>query len=391
MNTSHHDIAEIVRHFAGDYTTQFGDVMLPSQKKAILDIATCQTATRGGRRFCCEDCEHSFWVYYGCRNRSCPKCHGGQIAAWLVDREVELLPCPYFHLVATVPEELRPIFLKHQKFLYGLLLKTVSKELIALAREKRFIGATPAVFAMLHTWNARLEFHPHVHLLVSGGGISDDGTTWHESNASFLVPVKRLSKQIAKSLRKAIEDERPELLTEIPDKAWKANWCSFCVPYGRGEKAVLNDLGRYVFRTAITNHRIVSVTETDVTFRYKDRKTNVMRTETVGGVEFLRRFLIHVLPKGFHKVRYYGLWHPSKRPLQMAARVLLIFRKPTGKETLLLTSESSSPDSQEVSEKCYGECCPKCGSEHVILMEERERTMIPLEQPELLMWLAKLM
>ena len=181
------------------------------------------------------------------------------------------------------------------------------------------------------------------------------------------------------------------MLEEIPDKAWKANWCSFCVAYGHGEKAVLNYLGRYVFRTAITNHRIVSVTETDVTFRYKDRKTNVMRAETVGGVEFLRRFLIHVLPKGFHKVRYYGLWHPSKRQLQMAARVLLIFRKPTGKETLLLTSEISSLDSQEVSEKCYGECCPKCGSEHLILMEERERTMIPLNQPELLMWLAKLM
>jgi len=390
MKNTEHDIAEIVRRFCGDYITQFGGVMLPSQKKAILDIATCQTAARGGRRFCCEDCEHSFWVYYGCRNRSCPKCHGGQMAAWLADREVELLPCPYFHLIATVPEELRPVFLKHQKLLYGLLLKTVSKELIALARERRFIGATPAVLAMLHTWNARLGFHPHVHLLVSGGGISDDGATWHESNTSFLVPVKRLSKQISKSLRKAIEAERLELLAEIPEKAWKANWCSFCVPYGRGEKAVLNYLGRYVFRTAITNHRIVAVTENDVTFRYKNRKTNVMRTETVSGVEFLRRFLIHVLPKGFHKVRYYGLWHPSKRALSMAARVLLIFRKPTGKETLWLTSELPNLDPSEAKEKCYGEYCPKCGSERLQLMEERDRTMLPLNRQELLLWLEKL-
>jgi Zn finger protein HypA/HybF involved in hydrogenase expression len=389
MSSTSHDIAEIVRRFSDDYSTQFGDVMLPSQKKAILDIATCQTAVRGGRRFRCEDCDHSFWVYHGCRNRSCPKCHGGQIAAWLSDREVELLPCPYFHLVATVPEELQPVFLKHQKFMYGLLLNVVSKELIALAREERFIGATPAVFAVLHTWNGRLEFHPHVHLLVSGGGVSDDGSEWCETKASFLVPVKLLSKRIAQSFQQAIKAKRPELLDEIPDKVWKTNWCSFCVPYGRGEKAVLNYLGRYVFRTAITNHRIVDVTETDVTFRYKDRKTNAMRTETVTGIEFLRRFLIHVLPKGFHKVRYYGLWHPSKRTLQMAARVLLIFRKPTGKEIPLLTSELPNLDLPEQREKRYGECCPQCGSERLILTEERVRTMVPLDQPDVMAWLEQ--
>lgn len=392
MKTSPHDIADIVRRFSADYITQFGDVMLPSQKKAVFDMATCQTAACGGRRFRCDDCDHSFWIWHGCRNRACPKCHGKQITAWLANREVEMLPCPYFHLVATVPEELRPVFLKHQKFMYGLLLNIVSKELIALAREERFVGATPAVLAVLHTWNGRLGFHPHVHLLISGGGVSDNGLAWHEANASFLVPVKRLSKQIAKSLRKAIETQRPELLGEIPDKAWKASWCSFCVPYGRGEKAVLNYLSRYVFRMAVTNHRIVDVTETEVTFRYKDRKANVMQTETVSGVEFLRRFLIHVLPKGFHKVRYYGLWHPSKRVLQMAARVLLIFRKPTEKETALLTSENHSLDSPvEVlsgrtgtpggkpcdSEKRYGECCPKCGSDRLQMIGESERRSIP--------------
>ena len=271
--------------------------------------------------------------------------------------------------------------------MYGLLMNIVSKELIALAREERFVGATPAVLSVLHTWNGRLEFHPHVHLLISGGGVSNDGLTWHEANASFLVPVKRLSKQIAKSLRKAIETQRPELLNEIPKKAWKASWCSFCVPYGRGENAVLNYLSRYVFRMAITNHRIVNVTEKEVTFQYKDRKANTMQMETVSGVEFLRRFLIHVLPKGFHKVRYYGLWHPSKRALQMAARVLLIFSKPTGKEIPLLTSEISPPDIQvEVlfdrstgSVKRYGECCPKCGSDRVHKIGKSKRISIPHE------------
>jgi len=381
MNISLPDIADIVRRFSGDYITQFGDVMLPSQKKAILDIATCQTALRGGRRFRCEDCDHSFWVYHGCRNRSCPKCHGHQLAAWLADREMELLPCPYFHLIATVPEELRGAFLKHQKCLYGLLLNVVATELISLAREERFIGATPAILAVLHTWNGRLGFHPHVHLLVCGGGVSDDRVTWRETNASFLVPVKLLSKRISIALRKAINAKRPELLEEIPGKVWRANWCSFCVPYGRGEKAVLNYLGRYVFRTAITNHRIVEVTETEVTFRYKDRKKNVLQTETVTGIEFLKRFLIHVLPKGFHKVRYYGLWHPSKRTLQMTARVLLIVHKPMGKEWPLLTSDVHNNDVPE-KEKRYGECCPKCGGEHVVVIEKRKQTMLPLNRPE---------
>jgi len=372
------DIAQIVRRFASDYSTQFGNVILPSQKKAIFDIATCQTAVRGGQRFRCDDCTHSYWVYHGCRNRSCPKCHGRQLADWLAERERELLPCPYFHLVATVPDELRPVCLKHQKFMYGLLLNVIATELIAWAREERFIGATPAVLAVLHTWNARLGFHPHVHLLISAGGITDEGTEWQEAKASFLVPVKLLSKKIAQALKKAIQATQPELLEEIPAKVWEAKWCSFCVPYGRGEKAVLKYLGRYVFRTAITNHRIVDVTETEVTFRYKDRKANTMLLETMTGVEFLKRYLIHVLPKGFHKVRYYGLWHSSKKALQMAARVLLIFRKPTEKEAPLLTGKVIQCERLEA--KRYGECCPKCGSERVRLIGKSERVAIPHEE-----------
>jgi hypothetical protein len=373
------DIAQIVRRFAGDYNMKFGDVMLPSQKKAIFDMATCQTAVRGGRRFRCDDCTHYFWVYHGCKNRSCPKCHGSQIADWLANREKELLPCAYFHLVATVPDELRPVFLKHQKFMYGLLMNIVSTELIALAREERFIGASPAVLAVLHTWNARLGFHPHVHLLISAGGVSDDGTEWRDANASFLVPVKLLSKRISQALQKAIKTKRPELLAEIPAKTWKAKWCSFCVPYGRGEKALLNYLGRYVFRTAITNHRIVAITDTEVTFRYKNRKNNTMKNETITGVEFLKRYLIHVLPKGFHKIRYYGLWHSSKKALQMAARVLLIFRKPMGKEVPLLTGAVAEGKLREEVAKRYGDCCPKCGCERVLLLGESERVAIPLE------------
>lgn len=381
MNRPSFDIGDIVRQFSGEYTTQFGDVMLPSHKKTLLDITICQTKDCGGRRFHCKDCDHSFWIYHGCKNRSCPKCHGSQIADWLANRETELLPCPYFHLIATVPESLRPLFLKHQKVLYGLLMKTVSRCVIDITREKRFIGATPAVMSVLHTWNGRLQFHPHVHLLVSAGGVSDDGLQWLETSPTFLLPVKLLSKRIAKELQKAIKKERPDIEKQIPKKIWKESWCTFCVPYGRGEKAVLNYLGRYVFRTAITNSRIVEVTESDVTFRYKDRKVNRMCMETLSGVEFLRRFLLHVLPMGFHKVRYYGLWHPSKKGMQIAAKVLLIFRKPMEKEPLLLTSDV--PPAELLTEPRYGERCPKCGSEHLELQEERPRCFVPLDRPHI--------
>ena len=348
------EVADIVRRFQSDYTKKYGTGILPSWKKALSDIANCQTAAMGGRLMRCSACKQTFWIYHSCRNRSCPKCHGAQIKEWLEKTEASLLPCPYFHLIATVPSELHQLFLKHQKEFYGLLMKTVAQVTIDLCRNPKYMGATPAVMGVLHTWNGRLLFHPHVHLLVSGGGMDSDNK-WRQSHQSFLIPVRALSRIVAARFRDYVKQHYPNEFIRLGKKVWRKNWCSFCVSYGTGQKAVLNYLGRYVFRIAITKNRIVSMTDQTVTFRYKDRKRNVMKEEIVSGIEFLRRFLLHVLPRSFHKVRYYGLWHASQRENQDRVR------KELGEE---------SPDEES---KRYGEVCPHCGAEHPVLIMEFKR------------------
>jgi hypothetical protein len=292
------ELAEVVRQFRDAHAAQFAGVMLPSQRKALSDIADCMTPAMGGHRYRCADCDNDFWICHGCRNRSCPKCHGRQMQEWLACREAELLPCGYYHLVATVPEQLRHAFLADQKFMYSLLMKTVAGAVIDLVRDEKRIGATPGILMILHTWTGQMTYHPHVHLLITAGGVSDDGRHWLAGPQKFLLPVRALSKIIAARFRDALEKGKPDVFRTLPRKTWKRAWCCFCKPYGHGKQAVLRYLARYAFRIAITNARIVAMDATHVTFRYKDREANQWRTCRLTGVEFLRRFLMHVLPKG---------------------------------------------------------------------------------------------
>lgn len=324
------ELADVVRRFRHEYAAQFGQVMMPSQKKALEDIASCMTEALGGHRYRCCDCGEEFWICHGCRNRSCPKCHGRQMQEWLERRRVELLPCGYYHLVATVPEELRHAFLADQKFMYSLLMKTVAETVIDL--------------------------------------------------------VKALSQVIAARFRDALAKHKPHVFRALPRKVWKRAWCSYCQHYGHGKDAVLHYLGRYVFRIALTNARILDMDDTHVTFRYKDRQAGRWRTCRLAGVEFLRRFLMHVLPKGFHKVRYYGLWHPCRRKLQFRARLLLMLQSPADSHALLTIADllpgllpaigdsdiSSLPDDQGFQPRCR-----HCGSYRLIHLAELPRARGP--------------
>jgi Zn finger protein HypA/HybF involved in hydrogenase expression len=376
MNKPQLELADVVRRFAGPYKEQFGHLMLPSHHRALQDIAGCMTEAMGGGRYHCHDCSETFWSYHGCRNRSCPKCHGRQIADWLKSRSAEILPCRYFHLVATVPSELRRLFLRHQKTLYGLLMKIAADAVRDLAAEKRYVGAEVGILAVLHTWTGRLHHHPHVHMLVTGGGVTDDGTAWHDAPNEFLVPVRKLSPMIARRFAEALQKGHPDLFKQIPDKVWKREWCSYCKPYGTGKDAVLQYLARYVFRIAITNHRLISMDESHVTLKYKDHDTGQWKTERLEGVQFLRRFLFHVLPKGFHKVRYYGLWHPCKRDRQGKARLLLeLTAVPVADTPVALVGDladealgQSSLQSHDHSVKC-----PKCGGTNILLFQKIRR------------------
>jgi hypothetical protein len=375
------ELADVVRRFSCQYTSQYGPIMMPSQKRALADIAACCTQALGGRRYQCDDCHESFWRYHCCRNRACPKCHATQTRQWLEQRAAELLPCDYFHAVATVPSQLHAAMRRHQKPMYGLLMQAAAEAVKELCAAKRHLGALPGILAVLHTWSGQLRYHPHVHLLITAGGITPDGQQWASARGEFLVPVALFSRKVAAKFREALKAKMPAEFADIPGSVWQREWVTFCKHYGHGNDAVLNYLSRYVFRTAISNARILGMDQTHVIFRWKDRHANAWRTERLAGVEFLRRFLQHVLPQGFHKVRYYGLWHPSKRGQSNRAWVLLILEtsaptiKPPTLADLLQALRQSTEGTTEVlhdlaEDDAATPRCPHCGSQRTRLLGE---------------------
>jgi Putative transposase/Transposase zinc-binding domain len=311
------ELAEVFRRFAADYLSSHGASLLPSHRRAIEDILDCRTAALGGQLWRCEACDAEVFSFHSCGNRSCPKCHTKQTQSWLERRQAELLPVPYFHITITVPAELRAVLRANQRDGYGLLMQACAAAIIELARDRRYVGGTVAVLAVLHTWTQQLNFHPHVHCLVSGGGLSDDASTWHPARRKFLVPVKALARLVRGKLRAMLRRKRPDLA--ISDAAWRTPWILHVTSWGTGEQAVLDYLARYIFRIALTNTRILCLDQQTVTIQCRERKTGRHQTCHLSGGEFMRRFLQHVLPRGFHKVRYFGLWHPAQR--HNAARV----------------------------------------------------------------------
>jgi hypothetical protein len=328
------DVADVFRRFGGDYLRRHGAGILPSHRRAITDIAACRTPALGGHLWHCPSCGHDVYVYHGCRNRSCPACHTHQTREWLERRSAEVLPCGYFHLTATVPESLRAAFRSHQKALYGLLFRSTTEALLELCRDRKHLGAVPAVLAVLHTWTGMLAWHPHVHCLVTAGGVSPDGQSWIPSRPDFLVPVRALSRLLRGTFRDGLRTLDPDLHAAVPESAWRQEWVVHCQPWGHGPQGVLDYLARYVFRIAITNRRLLGMDATSVTFRHKDRKAGAWRTCRLEGTEFMRRYLQHVLPKGFHKVRYYGLWHHANRPLAARARQMLLMEPGTNESPM---------------------------------------------------------
>jgi hypothetical protein len=320
------EIADVVRRFAADYLAAHGAAMPPSHRRALEAIETCRTAALGGQVWRCEACASEVFSYHSCGNRSCPKCHTKQTEEWLEHRRAEMLPVPYFHVTVTVPAGLRAALRAHQRDGYAVLMQAAAGAIIDLARDPRFVGGTVAVLAVLHTWDRQLNFHPHVHCLVSGGGISEDGTTWHPARRRFLLPVKALARLVRGRLRDLLRRRCPDLV--VPDAVWHLPWIAHVTAWGEGEQAVLDYLARYVFRIAISNARITGLDETGVTFRYQDRKTGRQCSCRLTGEEFLRRFLQHVLPRGLHKVRYFGLWHPARRADAARVRQMLRLQAP---------------------------------------------------------------
>ena len=360
------EVAEVFRRFGGGYGAAHGAAMLPSHRRAIADIVACRTEALGGQQWCCDDCGTLRHVFHSCRNRACPKCHGERTQAWLEQRREEMLPVPYFHVTVTVPEELRAALRRHQTDGYGTLMKVSAGAIVDLGRDPRWIGGTPGVLAVLHTWTQRLIFHPHVHCLVTGGGLSADGATWHPAGRTFLFPRSALATLVRARFRDAFTRLCPQ--ADLPPHVWQIPWVVHITPWGRGQQAVLDYLARYAFRIAITNNRILAVDDHTVTFRYKDRAAGRHRSETVSGHEFIRRFLQHVLPAGFHKVRYYGLWHPARRQQAHNLRNVLLLEQPAAPPPEAAAADPVEP-SADIRPPPSPRRCPHCTTGHLRLTQ----------------------
>jgi hypothetical protein len=314
------ELAEVFRQHGPAYKKKYASCMLPSHLRAMSDIENCRTEVMGGHVYQCPECERKGYSYHSCKNRHCPKCQGKSAQAWLEQQDVLRLPVPYFMLTFTLPDELREIARRNQKTIYHLLFCASATAAQQLAEDRRFVGGQIGLIGVLHTWARNLTYHPHVHYLVPGGGLDSDGSAWVDSRKDFFLPVKALS--ILFRARFRSELQKTELFEEVPAKAWTTDWVVHCLPVGDG-LAALKYLAPYVFRVALSNRRILKMASGMVTYCYKESISGETRFSILRAEEFIRRFLQHVLPKGFVKVRYYGFFSPGKRQLLATVRQML--------------------------------------------------------------------
>ena len=364
------------------------------QMKVMSAIERCRTAALGGHVAECEnaDCRHVHIAYNSCRNRHCPKCQGAAARDWLDDRKAELLPVGYFHLVFTLPAAIAEIAYQNKRVIYGLLFKASAETMITIAADPKCLGAKLAITSVLHTWGSAMTHHPHVHMIVPGGGISLDGRRWVASRKKFLLPVRVLSRLFRRRFL--------EMLTKAHDKGQltfhgrhtgladrqnfaarlaplrKSEWVVYAKPPFGGPEAVLAYLSRYTHRVAISNRRLIRADDQIVTFHCKDYRRdgpNRYNTMTLATDEFIRRFLLHVLPKGFHRIRHYGLLANGNRAANIArARDLLG----------VATHEPAAPNAEPVRDPDIStHPCPCCGSP-MRIVETFEPGWAPLVQHE---------
>jgi len=301
-------MADILCQYGTEYLKVYAESILPSHRKALANIESCRTPAMGGQKYLCKDCNKFHYSYHSCRNRNCPKCQNDRIDEWLNKQFTLLLQVPYFMATITVPKWLKPIFRSHQKTMYHLFFKASAEAIMLLAKDKRFLGADIGLMGILQTWTKILGYHPHIHFLIPGGGIRKD--RWKYSKPDFFIHGKPLGIIIRAKFRDALK--KVGLYDLVPIQAWKQDWVCDVKTVGNGQ-AVLKYLAPYVYRSAISDRNLLKIEDGRVTFRYKDRKNKTFKTCTLDVFEFLRRFLQHVLPKGFVKVRYFGFLATKKR------------------------------------------------------------------------------
>ncbi len=371
-----------------------------AQLKVMSAIESCRTAALGGHVARCANpsCGHTAIAYSSCRNRHCPKCQGSQARAWMEARKAELLEVPYFHVVFTLPPRIGAIAYQNKAAIYDLLFKASSETLLMIAADPKRLGVKIGFTSVLHTWGSAMTHHPHVHMIVPGGGISADGSRWIGSSEDFLLPVPVLSRMFRGkmlSMLKAAHDagrlqffgDHAHLADKAAFKAWleplyKTNWHIHAKRPFAGPEQVLAYLARYTHRVAIGNSRLISADDNGVTFKVKDYRVEGperYKTMTVAPGEFIRRFLLHVLPKGFHRIRHYGLLASSRTKAETIERARKLIELATPAQPLRSAKPDPAPAATEAIEKPIHPC-PCCGSA-MIIIEMFEAGSTPRNKP----------
>lgn len=388
MSEHRPEVADVIRNYGAAYLERYR----PSkeQRRVLRDLAECRTAALGGHLKKCDRCGHEVPVYNSCRNRHCPKCEGAARAAWLEARQQELLDVEYFHVVFTVPNELSAVGLQNRRAVYGILFRAASETLLSLARDPKHLGAEIGFVAVLHTWGQNLHHHPHLHCVVTGGGLGPDGEHWVSCRDGFFLPLRVLSRlfrgKFLAYLHRAFEHQDLSFHGRVRDlehpKLWESwleslrnkEWVVYSKPPFGGPGHVLKYLARYTHRVAISNQRLLPVADGKVSFHWKDYvQGNRQRKMTLSAVEFLRRFLLHVLPSGFMRVRYYGFLanrHRAKK-LQYAKRLLT---DPTKEPE----NETSAPGGEPADQT---DICPRCTKGRLLVIARVGRPLRNLQEP----------
>ena len=375
------EVADVFRTYEKEFFAQWGHVLGPHQRKAFEAIRDCRTAALGGHVEYveqCDTCGHRVISYNSCRDRHCPKCQALARAKWLAERETELVPVPYFHIVFTLPQKIGGLALQNAREIYGILFRAASETLLTIAADPKRLGAAIGFLAVLHTWGQNLHLHPHLHCVVPGGGISPDGLHWIGcKKKSFFLPVGVLSSRFRNlfliCLRKAFQAGRlkfhgemavlasPAAFEALCRQARRIKWVVFVKPPFGGPEQVLKYLARYTHRVAISNRRLVSMEEGQVTFEYKDYTDgNQRKVMTLEATEFIRRFLLHILPSGFVRIRQFGFLANRARGKKLALCRALLGAPPPAKTAVI--------DHGREFEEQYDRRCPACKTGHMILV-----------------------
>ncbi len=386
-------VADVFRRCGNRYRDEAGPSLSSTQQRVMTAIEQCRTAALGGHVEQCDRCGHTRVWYNSCRNRHCATCQSLARATWVEHRKAEILDCEYFHVVFTVPDAIAEIALQNKAVVYGILFRATAETLRTIAADPNHLGADIGFFAVLHTWGQTLIHHPHLHCVVPGGGLSRDGTRWIACRPGFFLPVRVLSRLFRRLflryLQEAFDAGRlhfaaslevltdPHAFADHLAPAQQKEWVVYAKPPFAGPQQVLDYVGRYTHRVAISNHRLLDIDDAQVTFRYKPYRENQQQnTMTLGAGEFIRRFLLHVLPAGFQRIRYYGLLGNRHRKEKLArCRQLL---GPSSPERISRTSTSAQDyrDRYEVLTGMSLRTCPVCHDGRMLVIEERMRVRL---------------